>query len=213
MSNRLLAVDPGTYTLPEEERRKRLVAVAQDVLKQLDVRKLVATPGTYVEWPEGVRDEKTDWSLPASAQELQKIVLEFLTPTKPCEVCAIGAAFVSYIGLFDGIQGSKKAGDALEYHRDVDPRHEMLAIFGEQRMRMMEAVFEAWHDDASSPTITDENWDAVRDFQDRLPHNALDNDDCDNPEHDYRDHEGAPELRLRLIMEQVIREGGTFLGV
>lgn len=73
------------------EDRKLAVAIAKDVLKQLRARRYLAQPGVYLE---------ADGAKVKGGDDLRKV----LPKIKKCHVCAIGAAFLSYVRLKDGVK-------------------------------------------------------------------------------------------------------------
>jgi hypothetical protein len=188
----LYGVDDTIYALPEEERRKRLVEVAKDVLLQLDAGKLVAQPGLYLGWP----DQETRDTVygAADADDFQEAV----TDIAECHACAQGAAFLSYIRLYDGLLPQAV----------VAPYNEMEAIFGPTRMEAIEACFESF---PGSPD-PDEGPEVYRRVQ-VWRENHVDIMARYEPGPEGRFDASNAEARLRKIMLDIIAEGGTFLEI
>jgi hypothetical protein len=101
---------------------KQRVAIAKDVLLQLKLKKIVATPGTYC--------KSSNLSL-RQTPDLQKALLKYKNAT--CNVCGIGAAFLSMARLGD----DAALGD--DYH------HKLQRCFSQRAISNIETAFEGWY--------------------------------------------------------------------
>ena len=147
----------------EEER----VALAQDVIAQLDAKRFTATRGIYLsidgkldtllddvtnligEAHSGERwnKEKGDWVYKEGSEEAQKeldeLLKEFLPPPENCRVCAIGAVFVAALDVHNKLKledmESVVTDGSLE---DGDMLSYLSTWFDFEEMRDMESVFE-----------------------------------------------------------------------
>lgn len=114
-------------------KRAMRVEIAKDVLKQLRNGNFIAE-STYLrtrrvlDYPDAVSH--------FSGEEIQNEVLKIET----CNVCAIGAAFISGIRLFDGISGEMfDVGNAAN---SIGAQK----FFTKSELKTMEAWFENWED-------------------------------------------------------------------
>lgn len=114
-------------------------AIALDTLEWLDKDvKITATPGTYfrIAHPVGVTGDK------------RSIINLLQQPRASCEVCAIGAAFISWARLTGKGEVPEYGGDSIltERHTSVG-RYSAVAQLGEffpnDMLREMECVFES----------------------------------------------------------------------
>ncbi len=125
--------------------RKKAVAVAKDVLKQIKAEAYVPSHGSFVN-EIGIR-----WNdfIQSGKKELSKHLNE--NPPKKCCVCMLGAAWLSAVQLFNDFTTNEPLN--LDMHESDDPKKSpgaMLAnIFGSD-YPYMEAAFEkgnGWYDE------------------------------------------------------------------
>jgi hypothetical protein len=118
-------------TFHKMSRPEQCVAVARDVLRQLETGVYKANSGNYV----GFYGQDTILYA-ASASSLQETLL---TKQPNCSVCALGGAFLSLVRL----------GNQLDFqHGKSSPYQEALApYFGKFQVDLMEAAFEGWECD------------------------------------------------------------------
>lgn len=118
--------------LTRDTREKR-VAVAKDVLAQLDRQDvpLRLRRGNYLIGA-GNRDEAIAGTHEATADYLQS----------HCQVCMIGAAFVSYSRLFGGTSHLVKGGRANVYAYSEDMVETLSSVFDATTLELIESVFE-----------------------------------------------------------------------
>lgn len=109
------------------------MAVARDVIKSLKSGFMSATPGTYCEL------EMALGTVPIG-QELS----EHLKDVKHCEVCAIGAAFISLVKLDNEyILTKNRLFDTGSFSiNDNEMRARLVAIFSAKQLAAMETAFE-----------------------------------------------------------------------
>lgn len=120
------------------------VAIAQDVIKSLKANKISAVTGTWI----GLDDVSGFCDLKAGT-ELQKY---FNQPKVTCDVCALGACFVSAVKLGNNCKLTKDALDlgGFEFY---DPKHDgsaddtgmwkiLTRYFPYRQMVLIETAFE-----------------------------------------------------------------------
>jgi hypothetical protein len=118
------------------EKRKRRVAVAQDVIDQLKAKRTVAARGVYLS---GLRKKHLEG-------DFQEVLTGKGAPR--CQVCALGAFFLSYVRRHDKFDLKKKAylfGGA-EVEMDAgDMRAALTVLFSQPEMQLIEAAFEGFN--------------------------------------------------------------------
>jgi hypothetical protein len=160
---------------------EQAIAVAKDVINQLDDHKYLAETGNYVFYTGSRLD------LPQSFQE----VLE--TTQSRCEVCALGGMFVSTARLRNRISTQQ----ALMNVSDVMV-HAIEDIFPEKELRAIEFVFEGYN--ASHYDFTYEETNALVNYAEVVRGGVL-------KELPWPDRKG---VHMRRIMQNIIDNDGTF---
>jgi hypothetical protein len=90
-------------TLPNLAQR---VAIARDVIAQLDARLIKSSPGTYL-----------STEMPAViGEDMRELLLEKASPDRPCKCCGIGALFVGMVRLNNHVAIDE---DYTDYLRQV----------------------------------------------------------------------------------------------
>lgn len=128
------------YRFRKMPRNRQRMAIARDVIKFLDERKIIATRGTYFEF--------TSRS-PANKASDETQLKEFLQiPTVKCEVCAIGSVFAAAV-MGRGVNGQRTVltSDPWGYRRlDCPSRPYMVSelrpYFSAREMTELEEYFE-----------------------------------------------------------------------
>lgn len=111
------------------------VAIAKDVIAQLDAERFEAAPGTYVEFSRGARANK------------ERQVCE-LTAGRTCEVCALGALFVAGVERADKLRvkdlvyGTERG--VLRGLDGNDCRAYLERFFEYDQLAEIESAFECW---------------------------------------------------------------------
>lgn len=113
-------------------KREMRVAIAKDVLKQLKIKAYSLGGGYFFSEDQFFR--YSGGFLEADGPALQQAVKEM----KHCSVCAIGAAVISGIRLYDGVTGES-----------LDPgkgQHSVAGqrFFTENELAVMERLYEGW---------------------------------------------------------------------
>ncbi len=101
------------------------VAVAKDVLKQVQAKKYVATKGVYI----NTKSFKPNC-------ELQPQLISKKAPV--CEVCGIGSAFLSLVRLDNAFKAQDEAGFVYEN----DMRDRLKKVFFVEQLWLIEDNFE-----------------------------------------------------------------------
>lgn len=186
-----------------QSKAARAVAIAQDVLLQL--RKLKPTPGIYAESECFMVKEDL------SPEELQTLLQKRTIPA--CQVCALGAAMLAHVRLYDSVPADKlltfypaptrrhylaernKDNNKCEAQINFDgelPYRVLEQHFTHDQMEMIEAAFEADPSRYTAPAtlLPSEGFlSAAQDFG-----------------WQYRDS----KKRLKAIMENIIENKGKF---
>lgn len=184
-------------TKKKQTKAEKRVAIARDVLRQLAARKFIAESGVYC----SIDDADAQKIDATSSDDLQKA----LKKVKRCNVCALGAAFVSSVLKFDempinlsGIGASPKYADGSQYvDTEVDTiamRIHLRKIFSAKQLAIIECHFEGWGQVTDSMFMPQSQGVAGSDKAVAF-HNK---------------HPNAKK-RLAVIMQNVIDNGGTFV--
>lgn len=120
------------------------VAIAKDVLKSLNNKTIIASPGTYfssssIRLP---KDKELGYGFKGDAE-----VQPALEKMKSCEACAIGAVFVCAVKVADQL----KVADINAHFNDREViigdegmRQYLGKFFSQRQLHSMEHVFEMW---------------------------------------------------------------------
>lgn len=181
---------------------EKRVAIARDVLKRL--RYLHLKEDNYI-----TEITSVELKVPptANAQEVLPVV------EKKCEVCALGGMLLSYCRLYDKMTvedllpetDNENESDEMRYAGSFAVNDHLGKIFSLAEMARIETAFEGtrengwrmyapieqnyYHGD-HPPTMSAEQRDAANDFHDKYP---------------------EPSERLRAIMQNIVKNGGTFV--
>jgi len=106
--------------LTEKQKQKMRVAVAKDVIKRIQLEKLTGATGKYIE------DKNLSSKSYHSPDQAEK----------NCSVCAIGAVFLSYVRLYNGINRP------LNYNYGADMYHILNECFLYKQLADIDNYFE-----------------------------------------------------------------------
>lgn len=169
--------------------RRKIVAIAKDVLAQMKF--LRVSRGTYyLEMTSDVEDILEQ----NRGRSLKNLMPRLLTPKKPCEVCARGAMFLSYVNLYNNVRVPTEVGTvwngladmASEKHaEEINP---LAGIVEPTQLGLIETAFEC--DDQFGFGNRDDDVIAAVRFG-----------------HRYTD----ARHRLRAIMRNIIKNDGEFV--
>lgn len=166
---------------------QRRVAIAKDVLLQLDAEKYRANSGSYILLDESIEvPENTETQ-----------ICEIDMPN--CETCARGAMFLSSIRLFNGINfaeltddgGVLEGGTAIDRINVPDNEDYEEKFFSRKQIEMIETVFETDKIGIDNDGLSETTIVACR-----LYARELGNKD---------------DVRLRSIMNNIIKNKGEFV--
>jgi len=169
--------------------RRKAIEVARDVLLQLRLKRIMASSGTYLQID--VSGEAETCALDNGDASFKKSFAQ--DKSISCRVCAIGAAYIGYINRFNRVTNDQAESAGVNQMIDT-----LSAIFSEEQLRMMEAVFEGGFVGGDPDWYLDldyENEEQAR--VDMLINNFYEKYDDD-------------DQRLRAIMINVIRNNGEF---
>jgi hypothetical protein len=137
-------------------RNRRKVAIAKDVLLQLATGKMIATPGIYC---------RIELSKPVTTTDLQTE----LQNLESCQVCGIGAVFVSKVNLANKFKIDRGFGNdrfAPGHDRMIE---NMSRIFTDDELTQIETLFEGWYRHINGKLVDASNFRVtVRNPTDRL---------------------------------------------
>lgn len=173
--------------LSHQEKR---VAIAKDVLKQLDARRLVAQSKTWLVGGAG--------TIRITEEDHEKPLCQLLASQESCNVCALGGILVSAAKLANAATVNDVRDKNTEGYFVVD-MFTMLPylknFFDESQLRLIELAFE--RGDGGYSPASQADYEAAEIFAQQKTYLAGDEVDDDT--------------RLRLIMECVVRNNGTFV--
>lgn len=115
---------------------QKRVAIALDVIKQVQTRRLVATRGTYVAL-----------TVPSPVQAEDQVC--DLTAGRKCAVCGIGALFIATVERADKLTAADLVGSWATGQRILnldgdDCRRYLSRFFLPETTRLIESYFEGW---------------------------------------------------------------------
>ena len=178
------------FLSPQEKR----VAIAKDVIRQLNARKLTARSKTWLTGGAGI--------IRIKEEDYQKPVKEILSTQASCNVCALGSLLVCAAGLANAVTVNDVRDKDSDTYFTVDMfsmTPYLKRFFSMEQLRLIELCFE--HGDGGCSPDTAEEWEAAEVFA------GDEEDDNGDSIGDGTDD----EVRLRLIMECIMRNNGTFV--
>lgn len=163
------------------------VAIAKDVLRLIETKKIVPKRGTYF-----AANEKMDFGAERDIDSLSGAFKKMPS----CQVCALGAVFVTTVLKLNHINVGDVRGAHYRAYRDLEvdatTMQEFLRIcFDSRTLFRMEAFFEmsvGFLQEKDAPTGT-------------MMYEVI---------HDLRHGTSTPKERLRFVMNTVIEQKGKF---
>jgi hypothetical protein len=183
----MLTLDEAKKKFPNMEGAEARIEIARDVLDRLKTKQFIAKHGEYVSWSYLHND---DMPTPTPKFENDKPLREQLVEAPPCEACALGAAFMSAVDKFNKCDVTDNLFD--DYAREkfagcstaYGIKPVLKRFFDDDQLVEIESAFEGWGPDR------------------------------DGSEQDYTGlvkHEDKADVRLSMIMKNIIRHNGTFV--
>jgi hypothetical protein len=163
-------------SLTKEEKR---VAIAKDVIEQLDLQKFTAKSGTYFSL------NLPDYKVVKEGVSLQK---QF-DKAETCKVCAMGAVFASKVRL--GNEFEVPYSTCIVSIDDDYIVNSTDSLFSEYEMRLMEFFFEG------------------ADINETIYHESEDYDSIDEKVREFCDTYKTADERMRAIMQNIIDSEGA----
>lgn len=179
--------------------QEQRIAIAKDVILQLELGKFEASSGTYFELV--AKSELYD------GDDLQKVIEN---RTESCSVCAIGAVFASKVRLGNNVliedwdindkDLSMTSCDLLEATEN---------IFSEKQMRLMEFAFENSdiNDEFVASYLDLDDFDSEELYEEAYYELVRINKACRS----FYDLYEEDSDRMKAIMKNVIENSGTFV--
>lgn len=195
----------GPVTKKAAGARKKAVAIARDVIAQLRMKKLRAEMGSYIDI-----DLKDDAGCSISLDNEESFRKTYQQSSGHCTVCAIGAAFVSYVNRYNRVTNSD-----IVYIDDDEMIDYLGDAFSAAELRFMERIFENEWVNGDSEWV-EENFDVIYeeiagDFEGKdEAFEAFDRRCGDYHKKYMRGKGGGPDKLLRAIMLNVVRNNGIF---
>lgn len=164
-------------------------------MKLLRRETVVATPGEYIDITLKGTANKGD--------DLQKIIK---TKVANCRVCALGAAMVSYVRLYDKVKvgAAEVSGTDGYYDYGKDAYKNYEGLIGERPTETLSKLFST------------DQLDLIETAFERMRMGSLDSDagyEDGSPAEAALEFGGEyydPEVRLKAIMKNIIKNEGTF---
>ncbi len=182
---------------PKVKAEARL-AIAHDILATLDLGRMVARKGTYFELKGITKGGGDNWEAIALGVRLKG--------STSCEVCAIGAACVAAVGLYDNApeledEWGEERRYGPRYVEDTTMRDVLSRWFSRRQLGLIECAFERSTGFVHSVEHSTAGARA-KNFGLRVAEAEGGDDWANTPEKD--------ELVLRAIWQNVIDNNGTF---
>lgn len=133
----------------QQETLDSRVAIARDVLKQLDEKRLIAHRGVYLRVPEFKVINSSEWGYDSLSEGMVRFPAQFRESSvkqalagKKCEVCALGALFAADVDRANGIKVNDLPGydtnDPVVMRRYLTEK----STFSDDQLRLIELAFE-----------------------------------------------------------------------
>ncbi len=117
------------------EKQKQKIAIVRDALKQIEAEKFQPTARVYADLPSLYKAEV--------GTELQDHLKKRVTHKSPCEVCAIGAMFLSAIRLHDRFKITQEIKDNGEVSA-IAMKKNLGKFFSSDELKILESSFEIY---------------------------------------------------------------------
>jgi hypothetical protein len=193
MKNKILTLEEFNALTPAKKR----VAIAKDVITQLDAKRISANTGSYItseilqnlicnEEEEQSDEEEIIYSLKS---------LKELLPTAQCTVCAKGALFVADVCIRNEVSFTND--ESLNKINEDDFVSEKLNYFSRKQLDLIEVAYEGYSNNADNTLIVDgsyiDEYHKAREFWEN-----------------FRYTWQASNDRMIAIMKNIIKNRGTF---
>jgi hypothetical protein len=124
--------------------RKRII-IAKDVIKQLELKKLIAKTGVYFVPGNFKRVSAHLFDIDTELEGFKNKELQEVIKKNTCTVCALGSMFACHIRINDNYKLSENNISKLSgnnRHTPQDEMHELLKYFGHRQLALIEIAFE-----------------------------------------------------------------------
>lgn len=181
-----------TKELTEKQKASMRVRIAKDVLKQLNMKRITADAGCYLDFIDGYGDTLKDMDRSCEFKDYLP---------KHCNVCALGSMFLSNVKFNDKLTIGQMQPDL--YRRGLGGsvvKQNLETYFDRKQMAFIEVAFEVDTGFSSGHLDDDESAKALK-FGKKYLHE-------DN--YTFEQSQKDTTKRLVKIMENIIRHKGTF---
>lgn len=162
--------------------RKRVV-IAQDVLDQLDLRRLVPTFGKYLEVPDEVAQKFSSWD-----DDDESIQVHEALDGVSCKVCGIGSLFVAAVDRANECT----VADMDQPQNDYFMREYLGDFFDLEQLVLVEAAFEGRLINSMETDLTEYSPEVLAAIR-------------------FASKVRSASGRLKKIMQNIVDNGGTFV--
>jgi hypothetical protein len=184
---------------PAEKR----VRIARDVLAQLREGKIVPTQGMYLAGRVFAAVRYDDFG---ASEKLDSVIRSRMGKGEQCNVCALGAVFTAAVLRADGLT----VDEIREKGVGARPDWYLKDFFTDEAMDAIETAFEVnkvWSGGETTDELFIEHdparWD---DYRGEYVYDAR----LGTDKHGRGRSRPSAELRMRLIMENIVANGGSF---
>lgn len=170
---------------------QKRVYIARDVLKHLDSEQLIARTGVWLEQGDPNKNFLFKLNGDRTKKDNDTEVRDILNKQNKCEGCALGGMFMCAVKVANKLKLGQMVGDDGGVS-ESDTFHYMRRFFSFDQLELIESAFEAGEGGATGTE------DSRTYFG-------------DDPE-GYSDpaNEVEPEVRMRMIMQNIIKHKGKF---
>lgn len=168
---------------------QKRVAIAKDVLKQLNDDNICPITGRYTMYGRFYSNELLNCK---TSQDVQKLLVEKKADRNSCRACALGACMISYARLYNSL-----SADQVVASNPYNIK-QLANLFGKRRMMRIETAFDYHADDYTAPGTGLNDTDMVLTRKEY------------NKSVAWRDRYPDDKERLKAIMKNIIRNKGEF---
>lgn len=173
---------------------EKRVFIARDVLAQLKLKKIVAMSGTWVD----------TFGINNHSYKDDKELKDIYDKMPSCEACALGGMFVCAVRVANNLKVNEVGEEKDDiYIQEGDISNYLGKFFDQNQLKLIETTFENGSGGFDHGEISPEEHEACYNF-------FNDVSEYMGEVEDLRGGPGLDEVRMRLIMENIIANKGEF---